>query len=295
MIAHTRPLLIALLLLAPLGAVGVSAYEVSDDPLAAYPPGSRLMPDGSIAVPLGLPTPEEYTPEIHEKVLLAGEKGMGYDAVNDREVAFATNFLFIRPGAWMWSPSWCTMNFIYGTPGKYQIGSAGHCNAVGTEVVIVAYPGVFARIGKTVVSRDNGPGDDYSFADIYPAFQGNVDANVADIGGPQNGAYTGTASLTRPLAAKQFGHGLGIGTGGTPRVGAATAISGSIVYFDLPVVFGDSGSPMLGVTTASPNGQALAVVTHLSVGALTYTGLGTRIASISNAVVNGDGNFLPPA
>ena len=44
----------------------------------------------------------------------------------------------IRPGAWMLSPSGCTMNFIFTRNGQYAIGTAGHCvDKVGDHVVHV--------------------------------------------------------------------------------------------------------------------------------------------------------------
>ena len=33
----------------------------------------------------------------------------------------------IRPGSWMIAPAGCTMNFVFGSPGSYSIGTAGHC------------------------------------------------------------------------------------------------------------------------------------------------------------------------
>ena len=31
----------------------------------------------------------------------------------------------IRPGSWMIAPAGCTMNFVFGSPGSYSIGTAG--------------------------------------------------------------------------------------------------------------------------------------------------------------------------
>jgi hypothetical protein len=295
-----RTLALALLLALPLGFAGAS--RVAIDPLAGHPEGTYVMEDGRLAIPLRAPTPSSYTPEIHQKVLQAAENGNGYDPATDSEVALSPHFLFIRPGAWMWSPSWCTMNFIYGTPGNFKIGSAGHCNAVGQDVVLVLMAstgtsGVFVNIGKTEASHNNGVGDDYSITAIRSNFQAYVDANVAVIGGPQGGAYTGSIYFGSPLVAKHFGHGNGIGTGGTPRVGLATYSPAGTRswYCECAAIYGDSGSGVLVTTPAAPLGQALGVLTHLVVGENLSLVAGTRSDVIPYTVRNGDIVPLPPA
>ena len=290
---RSRVLLIATLLLAPLALAGTSATLV--DPLAGYPEDSYVMENGDIAIPLGRPTPADYTPEIHEKVLAAGVKGMGYDPVADEEVPLsATQFLFIRPGSWMYSPSWCTMNFIYGTPGKYAIGSAGHCNAVGQPVILLTTRGpgaltpLLVNVGTTSASHDNGVGDDWSITPINANMQAYVDTDAAIIGGPTGGAYTGPISLLKPQAVKHIGHGLVIGTGGTPRAGLAIGAVGSAWNCACEAAPGDSGSAVILAT-----GQGLGVLTHLVVG----TGgpvAGTRLTAIPYTIADGDGDQITP-
>ena len=294
-----RSALLALLLALPLGALGASGLApepVAADPLAGYPEGSYVLPGGGIAVPLGRPTPADYTPAIHEKVLAAAEHGRAYDPVEDVEVPLSSSYVFIRPGAWMWSPSWCTMNFIYGTPGQYKIGSAGHCNAVGQDVVLViATPTagsiLFVNIGKTEASHNNGIGDDWSITAIRSNMQAFVDPNVALVQGPQ-GTYTGNLYLSQPLPAKHFGNGLAAGTGGTARAGVATFSPPGAPYWycDCLVTPGDSGGPMLVhvADPAAPMGQALGVITHLVVGNAAGTSAGTRLTAIPYALRNGD-------
>ena len=283
----SRPILIALLPLALLAAPASSGAPVE------LPEGAVVMPDGTIAVPLGAATPAEYTDVIHQKVLAAGEKGLAYDSINDQEVAVATDFLFIRPGAWMWSPSWCTMNFIYGTAGNYEIGSAGHCNQQGQDVVLVVYPGVFANIGKTRAHENAGPGNDWSLTTVKSSFQQYVDANVADIWGPQ-GSWSGEFRILESKPAKHVGHGLGIGTGGTPRAGVVIGQIGTVGSCECVIAPGDSGSPLLVITPDAPLGKAFMVITHLSIGG-SATGLGTVMDGVPATVKSGDINPLPPA
>lgn len=294
LIPSPRALLIALVLVAPAAFLGVHA--LGPNPLAGYPEGSVVMPDGAVAIPMRADPPAAYTPEVHAKVLAAAEKGMGYDIDNDREVALATNFLFIRPGAWMWSPSWCTMAFVFGTPGNYKISTAGHCASGTQDVSIVAgHPGIIVNIGKVSSFENTGPGHDWALVTIRTNMQQYVDPNVADIQGPM-GEHPGSFALTTgPIGSKHIGHGLVIGTTGTPRVGTAMGAVGSTVYFHGVIAPGDSGSPLLTIGNATyPTGQALAIITHLAPAGL-YTGIGTLVSYIPSATVaNGDIVPTPP-
>lgn len=267
----------------------------STDPLHGLPAGSYVMDDGRVAVPLKLPKPGWYNDVVHSNVIAASAVEMGYDVDKGTAVPLATQFLFIRPGTMMLFPSGCTMNFVYGSPGNYKIGSAGHCNAVGDEVVIVAAPSLLVAIGKTVKSVDGGVGKDYSLVDIYPQFQKYVDPNTP-VGGPEGGAFTGSITTTAPQAIKHFGHGLVVGTGGTPRAGISTKTGGSAFYFDSPSMFGDSGSAVQIAGSAQyPRGQALGVLTHLVIGTKTLPSnmAGTLVTSVPASVTNGDINPLP--
>lgn len=267
----------------------------NDDPLQGLPEGSYVMEDGRVAVPMALPKPGWYNDAVHANVVAASALGMGYDVDQGVAVPLGSQFLFIRPGAMMLFPSGCTMNFIYGTPGNYKIGSAGHCNEINSEVVIVAAPSLLVAIGKTSKSHDNGIGDDWSLTNIYSQFQQYVDPNTP-VGGPECGAYTGTASLTSPVPLKHFGHGLVVGTGGTPRAGVSTSMTTKAFYFDSPSMFGDSGSAVqVAGSSTCPRGQAVGVLTHLVIGTKTLPSnmAGTRMSVISATVTNGDVNPLP--
>lgn len=290
-----RTTLLVLVALLPFAAAGVPA--LSENPLDGYPEGSYMLEDGSIAVPLRQDTPAYYTPEIHRKVLEAGLRGNAYDAENDVELPVKTllmNNLYIRPGAHMVSPAGCTMNFLYGTPGNYKLGSAGHCNPnVGTPVVIELRPLAYISLGNTVAAMNAGIGKDWSLTSINTVWEPILDSNVADIWGPQGGAYTGGASVLNPVTVKHFGHGLVIGTHGTPRAGTAIQMNNAEWYCQCAVIFGDSGGPILAVNSANPLGQGLGVVTHLVLGGLA-TGAGTRLSQVPATLVNGDVMPTPP-
>jgi hypothetical protein len=271
------------------------------DPLAGLPRGSYALEDGSIAIPMFSPAPAWLTSDVVAKVVEAGERGMGYDVASGTAVPLAQQVLFIRPGVFMYGtgllePVGCTMNFIYGSPGAYSIGTAGHCVGPGDDVLLVTAPTVLVSIGKCKTSHDNGIGDDWSLTPIFPQFQQYVDPNVAVIQGPQGGVYTGGASLTSPVAIKHFGHGLVVGAGGTPRAGVSTRMETKAFYFDSPSAPGDSGSPVLVAGSAgAPLGQALGILTHLVVDTRKVPSFmaGTRLTQVPATPVMGDINPLP--
>lgn len=272
-----RALLLVLLLSLPaLGAAATTAPGAADTA-------------GPVVIPLGGPTPASYTAEVHARTLRAAERGMAYDAENDREVAFAPHVAFIRPGASMWSPSWCTLGFVVGTPGAYKMVTAGHCAGVGEDVVILAYPGVFANVGRVSVSHDNGVGDDYALIEVRGAMQQHVDANVACIGGPRGGAYAGDGSDV--LHVKY----VGASAPCVPRAGRLTGLTATTFSCACPIGSGDSGAPVLAVTAENPVGYALGFVTHMVVGPTGSTAVGMRMSGLSYPVRDGDLDPRPPA
>lgn len=269
-------------------------FVAATDPLAGLPAGSFWLDEHRYAVPLKAESPAWYTPDVHAKVLAAGAAGNGFDVERGVEVPLATQYLFIRPGAWMLFPAWCTMSFVHGSAGSWAIGSAGHCAKRGDEVVIAAAPSLLVAIGKVSSSVDGGIGKDWSLTRIAPQFQANVDPDVAVVGGPQGGAYAGSASLASPVPVKHFGHGLGVGTGGTPRAGVSWSMDTRAFYWDSPSAPGDSGSAVLAAGSAQyPLGQAVGILTHLIVDTrkLPSVMAGTRVTAVSADVA--DGNGLP--
>jgi hypothetical protein len=253
-----------LALAAPLGPAGASEAGSG-----SIPEGAIDLGNGAYAVELKKETPDWYTPALHERVVAAGKKGESVPLPENAEIpASALLFQGIRPGSWMLFPSWCTMNFVFG--GNGYIGTAGHCASQGDEVTIVAAPGVLMNIGTTVRSVDGGIGNDFALIDVYPAMEQYVNPSMAIIAGP-----TGTKAPRFGDPILHVGHGLGIGTGGTPR-GGAVVYPNAPVFSDLfgqnkndtdaygwagTVTPGDSGS---GVRAAS--GEAVGNVTHLVVG-----------------------------
>ena len=215
--------------------------------------------------PIMAPRPAWLTDELQAKVVAAGAHGL---PVPDGVEVPASGLAFtgIRPGSWMLSPAGCTMNFVFGTPGNYTIGTAGHCTTSPGEQVILVVVGplsptpILVHVGNTIsTTGDNGPGNDFALVSIFPALQSWVSPSMAHWGGP-TATYTGPA-LT-PLV--HSGHGLVIGTGGTPRVALG-------LYYDIQsgretaywvgtTIFGDSGSAI-----ETSTGLAYANITHLVV------------------------------
>ena len=199
----------------------------------------------------------------------------------------------IRPGSWMISPFWCTMNFIFQSGGTLAIGTAGHCVDGGEPVVLLTLaPGganpVLVELGRVLLKQDAGIGRDYALVEIPPHLHSWVFPTLAVVGGPC-GVFTGNSP--QPLA--HYGHGVGIGTGGTPRAGVGFSLardpigvkgtdwdwdSDSIIWAGM-IAGGDSGS---GVRIAQ-----LPAVSNLTHG-IGITGLepsaiawGTRVSTIT--------------
>jgi len=220
--------------------------------------------DFSRAVELKEPKPAWYTPALHRKAVAAGKLGKTVavpEGVDLEIPASGLAFTGIRPGSWILSPAGCTTNFVFGNGTK--IGTAGHCANVGDEVTIVAAPGLLMNIGRVSLSRNNGIGDDFALIDIYPAMQQYVNPSMAHWAGP-----TGSANPQFGDAVVHSGHGLVIGTGGTPRAGLVTYTgpgdtgNNNAAYgWDGAASPGDSGS---GVRNAT--GAAAGNLTHLVVG-----------------------------
>jgi len=236
---------------------------------------SAVVDAGPSFVELKAPQPDWYTPQLHARVLEAAEHGEGVplpDGVDYPTSGLA--FTGIRPGAWIISPAGCTTNFVFGTARDYYIGTAGHCTEVGDQVTIVAAPGILMNIGKTVKSVDRGVGNDFALIDVRPSMEQYVNPSMAYFGGP-----TGAGDPQPGDVVEHAGHGLVIGTGGTPRAGV-------VVYRGN----GDGGDAFAWVGAASPgdsgsavrlaDGTAAGDLTHLVVGGEYLPGdvAGTTIA-----------------
>jgi hypothetical protein len=215
--------------------VGTSAEDVD----LSTVPGATPYGKGS-AIPLRGDVPDWYTPKLAARVDAAN--GEPVAAPNDAPLPSEVG---IRPGAWMISPYGCTMNFIFKRAGVYSIGTAGHCvDKLGQEVVLLTLaPGgedpVLVEVGEVLKRHDNGIGDDFALVSVRPRLQPQVSPTTALIGGPC-GRYAGFG----PQTVAHVGHGLAIGTGGTPRAGAALTWFENSYGWDGAAIFGDSGSPV---------------------------------------------------
>lgn len=216
-------------------AVGTSADSVDLSALS----GSVRHGDGW-AVPLKGAKPAWLTPQLEQQVLAANGAPVAapLDAPLPSEIG-------IRPGSWEISPYGCTMNFIFSKGSSLGIGTAGHCvDSVGQHVILLTLaPGgqnpVLVDVGPVVARHDNGIGDDFALVSINPVLHPWVDATTAVVAGPC-GRYTGSG----PESVWHYGHGLVIGTGGTPRAGVALTWRTNAFGWDGVAIFGDSGSPV---------------------------------------------------
>ena len=263
-------------------AVGTGASAATK---RALPTGAIDLGGGAYAKELKKETPGWYTPRLHKRVVAAAKKGEGVPIPDDVSVPqSALLFTGIRPGSWMISPSWCTLNFVFA--GVDAIGTAGHCTKTGDEVTIIAAPGILMNIGKTTKSVDNGIGNDFALIDVYPQMEQYVNPSMAIVAGP-----TGSRGPRLGDPILHVGHGLVIGTGGTPRAGVVTYPNFPVLSdlfrqnktdadaygWNGAVAPGDSGSGARAAT-----GEAVGNVTHLIVGSkyVPSTFAGTTITRI---------------
>ena len=251
-----------------------TAVAGSPDPAVGDP--ADAVTAGRTVVPLRGAVPDWFTPELAAAV----------DAADGQPVAAPTDAplpgtVGIRPGSWMISPAGCTMNFVFGNGGDFAIGTAGHCvDGVGDEVTLLTLaPGtenpVLVEIGA-VLSRVVGPEDEvravFALVSIRPELNEWVSPTIGVIAGPC-GQYGGEDAV--PVL--HYGHGLAIGTGGTPRAGLALYYEPDTYSFAGTAIFGDSGSA---VRTADL--PAIGNLTHIIVDTSKpgATAAGTRIATI---------------
>lgn len=232
-----------------------------------------------------------------------------------------TGCMGIRPGALVLNMnggiSLCSLAHVYGSAGSYSISTAGHCTTkVGEVLTVVAAVGndqgalhpVLLDFGKTSkTTGDGGLGKDWALISVDSAAQPLVTPTGCVWGGPRGGAFTQTGSLAYaslyvsprtkftysydPNVAllqgiTHYGHGLGVGAGGTPRVGSAFRWTTTWFEFEGAIMPGDSGS-YANVAT----GQAAGIITHLLVPAIQGNGpdtaAGTRAIVIPATLASG--------
>jgi len=101
-----------LLMLAVISVIAL-ALPVNAASSDSLPEGAIPLAGGGYALELSAPTPAWYTPELHQRILDAGAAGVPIPSDADIP-ASGLAFTGIRPGAWMFFPAWCTMNFVFG-------------------------------------------------------------------------------------------------------------------------------------------------------------------------------------
>ncbi|MGH9196222.1 MAG: hypothetical protein ACRD1T_10835 [Acidimicrobiia bacterium] len=232
----------------------------------------------------------------------------------------------IRPGSMLLLMSGggiglCSMAHVYGSAGAYDISTAGHCGKTGEVGTVIAAFGnnssiagpVLLDFGTFAQSQDGGLGRDWALIDIYSRYQHLVTPTMAFWGGPR-GMYRKTGALVTvtviqgnriapgvsvtpdPFLAQtivHYGHGAGIGTGGTPRAGEAIHWGSTHYMFFGAISPGDSGSGAntLAGDAVGANMQAAGIMTHLWIDLLLRQGLGimggTRATQVSGTLANG--------
>jgi hypothetical protein len=258
-----------------------------------------------------------------------GGKGGNANAAEPGVISYAgTGFFGIRPGAFVLlmnggSIGWCSLAHVYGSPGSYSISTAGHCGKVGDTATVIGALGnkqvagapvpVLIDFGRfTSSTGDGGIGRDWAKIGVDAPWQGLVTPTMAFWGGPI-GTYTpngevvsanlvnGDVSVTPDPALVQqvvhYGHGAGIGAGGTPRSGTAITWRPDYFAFFGAITPGDSGSGSNTLTgdTVGANREAAGINTHIYVDGSLRTGLGTMAGTRSTLVGGGlaNGQILP--
>jgi hypothetical protein len=243
-----------------LAALTASAASARTPTLGSSPDWSTV--DGAVpygsghAIQLKAATPAWFTDELAARV----HEANGAPVAAPPEAPLPGE-VGIRPGSWMISPAGCTMNFVFGSPGADSIGTAGHCGKTGEAVTLLTLaPGganpVLVDIGTVQKSVDGGIGNDFALVSIRPELQEWVSPTIAIVAGPC-GSHGGSG----PEAVFHYGHGLAVGTGGTPRAGLALTWESAAFGWSGAAAPGDSGSAVR-VNTGM---QAAGDLTHLVV------------------------------
>jgi hypothetical protein len=238
-----------------------------------------------------------------------GKGGSGSSTAAGPAVAsFAgTGCLGIRPGALLLlltggGIGWCSMAHVYGSPGSYDISTAGHCGNTGDTATVIAAVGnrggaagpVLLDFGRFATSVDGGLGNDYALIDIFSQYQHLVTPTMCFWGGPR-GVYTKTGGVAQftykggfpsgvsvtpdPFLAQtivHYGHGTGVGAGGTPRAGETIHWGATHFMFFGAISPGDSGSGAntLAGDSVGANMEAAGIMTHLYIDPLMRQGFG---------------------
>ena len=275
---------------------------------------------------MGLPPKRVLTKMRFSKPTMVDRRGNREAAPLPTVATFAgAGYFGIRPGAWVLlisggSVGWCSLAHVYGAPGSYAASTAGHCGKAGDIATVIAAYGnragalepVLLDFGAFKTSRDGGVGDDWALIPVRTAYQSLVTPTMAFWGGPRgsytksgtpvgvtiprNGLIPGITVTPDPLLAQpivHYGHGTGVGAGGTPRAGTALHWGARHFMFFGAISPGDSGSGSntLGGDTIGAVNEAAGINTHLYVDPLMRQGLGvmagTRVTQVSGTLANG--------
>jgi hypothetical protein len=234
---------------------------------------------GDTATTLDLPKPAWLTPDLQAKIIASGSKGVAVpQATLDPNCigtappyagADGVSVNAVSAGGCMVSPHGCTLNFVFTDGTSNYIGTAGHCASRNQTVIAQVATRVdptdtvmatLAAIGTTVLSWNNGIGEDFALIKIDPAFK--VVPGVAGALGP-TGVFCGDP-VGQPVM--HYGHGyIFFVEQGDPKFGEVipdlslvfpftTANGFNWVGYGLP---GDSGSEVM-----NDAGLAVGDLTH---------------------------------
>ncbi len=292
-----------------------------DHLLATYPQGTwapmkMVLSDSDLAL-MGLPPRDVLLAQRYAEPTALFPDGSTQTVSVSALAAYAgTGCIGIRPGAWLLLLSrdeiaLCSMAHVYGSPGSYEISTAGHCGKTGDVATVIAAVGNFDRpfFGLPAVSvpilldfgtfvkstGDAGIGKDWALIGINAPDQPLVSPTMCFWGGPigmyrDTGATVAATLLDRNLVSGptlsadpflvqgivHYGHGAGIGTDGTPRAGTAFYWTSTTMIWEGAITPGDSGSASNTLTGDSigADRQAAGINTHIFVDPSLKTGIG---------------------
>ncbi len=279
------------------------------DLLATHEPGTwapiEFKPTDAQLAKLKLPPREHLEGRIFSEPTMVYPDGTTQSVSLPAVASFAGTGCFgIRPGAFLLllddGVGWCSMAHVYGNPGGYKISTAGHCGRGGDHATVIAalsndFVPILLTFGKFSKSTDGGIGNDYATISIDSEYQHLVSPTMCFWGGPlglyeEQGSVVGTEWPRRQILPTvtvdpnpdlvqtivHYGHGLGLGPGGTPRLGEAIVWDSHHYAFFGAISPGDSGSGSnaLGGDELTSANEAAGINTHIYVDPSLKTGLG---------------------
>lgn len=286
---------------------GWTAQVLQEHEAGTWAPMKMELDDEQLAM-LGLPGADILTSQSYDSPTMLLPDGTAEEVTLPPAATVAgAGWFGIRPGAFYLviegnTISWCSLGHVYGAAGSYDVSTAGHCGTVGATATVIAAFGnragtlnpILLDFGTFVTSVDGGVGNDYAMIDIRPAYQQLVTPTMAFWGGPR-GEFTRNGSVVdvavpddyiprvwvdpEPMLAQtivHYGHGAGVGAGGTPRAGTALHWGQPLFLFFGAIAPGDSGAAtntLLGDTVGATM-EAAGIITHIYVDPLLRKGTG---------------------